>query len=139
VNKWLLLPALGAAAIGAVILYRVPPVEGSFYPVCAFHALTGLHCPGCGATRSLHALLHGQLRQAAAYNLLLLLVFPFLLIHGGKVAYASFSGRMMNFRPMPTWAIRGLLIILVVFWILRNIPLHPFDLLAPHQLAASDP
>src|SRR5262249_54935902 len=62
----------------AVVLYQVPPASGSFYPPCLFHALTGLHCPGCGSTRCLHALLHGDLRQAAAYNVLLLLALPFL-------------------------------------------------------------
>ncbi len=41
---------------GAVTLYLFPPATSTFYPRCYFYALTGLYCPGCGATRCLHAL-----------------------------------------------------------------------------------
>src|SRR5262245_47866310 len=76
------LALLAAAALPAAAfsLYLVPPGAGPFYPVCPLYALTGLHCPGCGATRCLHALLHGDLAQAAAYNVLFLAALPFLVV-----------------------------------------------------------
>ena len=52
-------------AAAATLLYFIPPVAGGIYPPCFFHWLTGLYCPGCGSTRCLHALLHGNFRQAA--------------------------------------------------------------------------
>ena len=67
---------LGAAL---VLLYRYQP-GGLLYPGCWIHALTGLHCPGCGATRALHALLHGQFAQAADFNAFIVLLAPAALV-----------------------------------------------------------
>src|SRR5436309_1071471 len=77
-KKAVLLAAALALPLGAVVLFSFPPSEYGFYPPCVLHQLTGLHCPGCGATRCLHALLHGDLAQAAAYNILFVLALPFL-------------------------------------------------------------
>ena len=47
---------LGAAVLGAgaVVFFFNPSTHG-FYPVCLFHELTGLNCPGCGGTRAVYA------------------------------------------------------------------------------------
>ena len=37
-------------------------------PPCWFHLLSGYYCPGCGGTRALRALLHGQLLQAVRFH-----------------------------------------------------------------------
>ncbi len=39
---------------------------------CLFQRLTGLYCPGCGATRALRALLKGRLLQSLLYHPLVL-------------------------------------------------------------------
>ena len=46
------------------------PTSGGFVP-CPFHAITGLWCPGCGMTRALHHLLHGDVAGAVSSNLFL--------------------------------------------------------------------
>lgn len=45
-------------------------------PGCAFRRCTGISCPGCGGTRSLGALLQGDILQAFRYNFFL----PFILL-----------------------------------------------------------
>lgn len=52
--------------------------------VCVFHNLTGHDCPGCGMTRSLVALLHGDAVLALAYNKGIIIVAPLLLLLWGK-------------------------------------------------------
>jgi hypothetical protein len=120
-----------AAVAALVLLYFIDPAKpGGPFPPCLFHALTGLHCPGCGTTRALHQLLHGNIRAALGLNLLMVASLPFL-------AYAFVSKGLVLFgrrlpvvfsHPAWTWALFALVIL---FWILRNIPAYPFSLLAP--------
>lgn len=37
-------------------------------PPCAFHLLTGYYCPGCGGSRAVSALLHGNFGESIYYN-----------------------------------------------------------------------
>jgi len=68
--------AFALAALGMAVVYLLPPEEFRFYPGCPIHLLTGWLCPGCGATRALHALLHGHMVDAWALNPLFTVVFP---------------------------------------------------------------
>ncbi|MGW6449074.1 DUF2752 domain-containing protein [Lentzea sp. NPDC055074] len=66
---------LAAGAAGAVLLLFVDPNQpGNLLPKCPFHWLTGLNCPGCGVTRMLHALLHGDVVGAFHFNAALFLL-----------------------------------------------------------------
>lgn len=124
-----------AATVGvavALIYYRFNPAEAGFFPVCFFRKITGLHCPGCGAQRALHALLHGRFREAFHNNALLLLAMPYLTL--------GFVLDMRNFLrghgTMPAayrrWEIIVVIFVVIcLFWILRNIPAAPFSYLAP--------
>jgi hypothetical protein len=128
---------LAIILIGCVVVYFHQPNEESFYPRCTLHQMTGLHCPGCGGTRMMYALLHGDLLQAAAYNLYLLIALPFLMWWGGYGVWATFKGKMFNpprFRP---WLYSFMWISMLAFAILRNVNVWPFNLLAPHELYTS--
>src|ERR1035437_2064746 len=57
------------AGRGAVVYFFNPSTHG-FYPICLFHKLTGWNCPGCGGTRSVYALLHGNVALALKDNAL---------------------------------------------------------------------
>jgi hypothetical protein len=133
-KRWWLALATAVGLPAAFLLFCAPPTETSFYPRCWFHALTGWHCPGCGTARCLHALLLGDLRQAAAYNLLLLLVLPVLIVCGLRGLFAALLGRKRRALRVPTWLILCFCIVLVVFGILRNLDFPPFNSLAPHDL-----
>src|SRR5437867_3952300 len=75
VRLWFLGLPLGAIIIGAVLFF-FNPTTSNFYPICLFHAATGLHCPGCGTLRALHHLLHGQIAAAVHYNALVICSLP---------------------------------------------------------------
>ncbi|CAN5890771.1 DUF2752 domain-containing protein [soil metagenome] len=120
-------------AVGGWIFLQHPPSPTSFYPQCQLYQLTGLYCPGCGSTRCLHALIQGQFAEAAQKNMIAFVVLPL------AGAFAAFwSLRWVIGRPL-VWRYgispkTGVILvgILITFGILRNLPWHPFSLLAPH-------
>jgi hypothetical protein len=123
-----------AVGPGLYILYRFPPTSAGFYPPCLLHAVTGLHCPGCGMTRCVHSLLHGDVAQAFAYNALFVVFIPLLLISGFRLWYSCLTNRKLSPDRTPNWVCSVLLVVILIFAVLRNLPFHPFNLLAPHTL-----
>lgn len=113
---------LAAAFLAAVLIYQHPPAESRYYPPCIFKKMSGYDCAGCGSARATHALLHGRVWQAANYNLLLLLLLPVMLI--GSLHF--FTGKMEK-----PWAFLNrpllLLVLILLFWFIRNIPQAPFS------------
>ncbi len=53
------------ACLGVLVASRLLPPDGlPGVDLCAFHALTGLPCPGCGLTRAFCALARGHFYEA---------------------------------------------------------------------------
>lgn len=125
------LGVLGAVVSAGAYLFVFDPVTSGLFVPCPFHALTGLYCPGCGTTRALHQLVHGNLSRAFGYNPLAILSLPFLLYALISFTSQGFTGRRLPSVFIPPGVLRGLVVVIVAFWILRNIPTYPFTLLAP--------
>ena len=127
--------ALLVGVTGVVfIVYSFPPEQYSFYPPCLLYQTTGLHCPGCGGTRCAYALLHGDLAQAAAYNVLVLLFLPYLAFHALNSCWRTMTGHVAFSWRTPTWWPLAVAAVLILFAILRNLPVAPFTMLAPHKI-----
>jgi hypothetical protein len=114
-----------------IIYFNYNPARYSFFPKCPFHTLTGFDCPGCGSQRAVHAILHGDFKAATGYNLLLVISVPFLLIHFGYKIKSLVLNRDIR------WAViyhpltpKIIFAVVVVFWIMRNIPIAPFNYLS---------
>jgi len=113
---------LGATAIGAgAMVFFFNPSTHLFYPVCLFHAVTGWNCPGCGMTRALYALLHGNLQLALKDNALFVLTLTALAVWGVR-----FAGRKMRGQPatlgVPPKFLAAFLGVALAFAVLRNLP-----------------
>ncbi len=59
---------LAGGALAARALAPWAPLLSRLVPACAFHALTGLPCPGCGTTRAVLALARLDVAAAFAFN-----------------------------------------------------------------------
>lgn len=135
----LVLVALGAGA-GGYVLATIPPTDSTPYPKCQFHQLTGMHCPGCGLTRAVHSACNGRFEQAFAYNVLGVVILPYLGVATVRSLWSWMWGTPARPSRLPRgvnkWTPIVLAVVLVLFWVLRNIPYYPFTLLAPHEISS---
>lgn len=117
---------LGGLALGATALVAVvDPHDPGSYGFCPFRALTGWLCPGCGGLRAVHLITRGDLAGAWAMNPLVVVAVPAAI---GLWAWWLLT-RWRN-RPgwaVPTAAVIGLAVLVLTFWLARNVPaLMPF-------------
>lgn len=105
--------------------------EGVFLR-CPSNLIFGINCPGCGSQRALHYLLHFDFLSALRNNVLFVFAFPFVLYILIVQLINKWNGTKKTI-PFITNknVIIGLLIVIVLFGIIRNIPSYPFTLLSP--------
>ena len=111
---------------GAAYLFIFEPGKSGFFPICPFRFLTGFTCPGCGGTRALHQLLHGNVETAFTLNPLLLIAIPFLLFLLIRYSVITIRGGVPRPIRLPAMFTYALLAIILSFWIFRNTPFYPF-------------
>jgi len=115
----------------AALFFFFDPSGNEYFPKCLFHSLTGYYCPGCGSQRAIHSLLHFDFAGVAGNN--------FLFLPGLAVAAYGIFLPLVNkrfgknyknwlYHRRAPWVI---FIVIFLFWILRNLPVYPFSLLAP--------
>jgi len=111
---------LGTSVLaGAAVLYRFPPQEYSFYPRCPFFALTHHYCPGCGTTRALAALLHGNVAQALHFNAAITLLAPLVLYYLLVFYWVAQRENRWASPSVPDWTWKPVLACLLLFGLLR--------------------
>ena len=123
--------AAALAAVAGVWLLRHfdPNVARGLFPTCMFHDLTGFYCIGCGMTRMLHALVHGDVPRAFSMNPLamaLLVLSP--LLAAWKLGWRP---RWLHAPVAVLAEPKFWLVLLPAYWVARNLPWFPFTLLAP--------
>ncbi len=114
-----------------IFYFYFNPNTFAYTPKCYFHSFTGLHCPGCGSQRALHEILHGNIWTGFKHNFLILLA---ILIIGYKfyIYYVNTIKKQAKKNLLQHNAAPWLILVIVLgFWVLRNLPLGAFQILAP--------
>ena len=125
----LILSVVATFALFFVAVWRDPSVLTTFPPPCIFRKATGIYCPGCGSTRALRALFGGDFFAALRYNpfsISVLFALPALLVL-----------RRPQFRVLYYRLAVVACVFVLVFTVLRNVPLPAFDFLRPPTAAVS--
>lgn len=67
-------------SLAAPVLFLLVPTScfETGHSLCLFKNLFGAECPGCGMTRALSAMVHGDIPAAFGYNWTVIVVFPLL-------------------------------------------------------------
>lgn len=120
---WPLAAAAPLIAGTAYIATHNPHVPGSTY-VCPLFAATGLLCPGCGGTRAVYDLAHGDVLGALQMHPLFTLAVPVVAVVWFRWLLRG-QGVTLKEWPFPTWLAFVIPGVLVAFSVLRNIA--PFD------------
>ena len=109
------------------MLFFFDPAGNTVFIPCPFHYVTGLYCPGCGSQRAFHSLLHLQFGRAIGYNLMMVVSIPFILAYYLKLLFTGKEWKILADNRL-VWSIFA---VVVLFWVMRNIPVTPFSYLAP--------
>jgi hypothetical protein len=110
----------GATLLGALLRF-FPPGSHDLYPRCPVYSLFHILCPGCGITRALAALLAGRIQEAFHFNPLAIVCMPFLLLFLGKCYVRATRAQEFVFPDFPQAWLKGCLVVMAVFTIVRNL------------------
>ncbi|MDN4479332.1 DUF2752 domain-containing protein [Demequina muriae] len=121
--------ALAVLALATAYTALADPYRAGFFPPCIFLSASGHWCPGCGGLRAVHELAHGDVGAALAMNpVVVLLIVPLGVVLA--LAWVRNAWRGQPPPAIPMWLAISLPAVLLVFWVVRNIPvLEPY--LAP--------
>lgn len=114
-------------AFGFLLGYYFLNYKYNFSIPCLFHKITNFYCPGCGITRMIFSLLKGHIYEAFRCNPFVFILFPFLIFYVIYNIYLYIFDKkesLINKVPKITWYI--LLILLIIYGIIRNIPYFSF-------------
>jgi hypothetical protein len=124
-----LLVAASSTLVCAAIWAGDPTTPNGPLPVCPTKALLGIDCPGCGSMRMLYSLMHGNLFAAAHFNALGLVALGLLVWAYLAWTYGRVVGRRIGSWQHHRWSALVTLSLVLVWFVLRNLPFAPFDVL----------
>jgi Protein of unknown function (DUF2752) len=117
-------PLASLVTVGTVagVLAVIDPTDPRVRVTCPFLEITGHYCPGCGSVRAMDALLRGGLGDAIGFNPLTVAAVPLV-----AALWAGWFRRSVTGAPRrwaaPGWALWLLAGVVLVFWVLRNLPI----------------
>jgi hypothetical protein len=108
----------GAAAVSAIFFW---PQLAVVVPICPIHEWFGVLCPGCGGTRAVLALLHGDISKALHFNALLVMLLPLAFGFAAESYRRAISAHEFEWPRVPAVAVYGLIAAECMFGIVRNL------------------
>ena len=117
INKHLnlIVTILGIINLVIVLIFEIP---------CPWKTNFNIECAGCGSTRMFKSLFKLDIYQAFRYNPLMFCLLIIIICYLVYIAICKIKGR--NYYKIQNRELWTLLIVVVLFTILRNIPIFSF-------------
>lgn len=108
-----------------ILIYFFIDPQIQLMPKCPFYLLTGFYCPGCGSQRSLHEIFNFHFVEAISFNIVMVATIPFVII--------ELFLKIFKFKSFLSYKYSAIIVltIILLFFILRNLPFEPFKYLTP--------
>jgi hypothetical protein len=114
-------PYRAAAVVAAAVAAdQVLDPTRTHVPLCPLHALTGIWCPFCGGLRSAYEL--SRLHFSAAWHDNLAFVVSLPLLFALWIDWTRRSRRGEGRRLVPRTGVTAIVVVLVAFTVVRNLP-----------------
>lgn len=118
ITGWIM---IGVFALFVMVIYGLHLPFLHVLPPCTLYSLTGFYCPGCGGTRAVYALFHGNFFTALFYHPFV----PFVAVFGGWFMISQTIERVsrhririgMHFRNIYVWIT---LTLIFANWIIKD-------------------
>lgn len=119
--------ALSAVGVSAFVWLADPTAPGGLTPLCPSKSLFGVVCPGCGSSRMLYCLLHGNWSGALHYNAVGTVAIGLLV--WSYLAWALARVRNIHLPRWDRWRWAPIAVLVVVsaWFMVRNLPWAPFS------------
>ncbi|MBR5512774.1 MAG: DUF2752 domain-containing protein [Ruminococcus sp.] len=115
--------AVAVAAPTAVLLIWIFREQilglAPYLGVCTFYELTGIHCPGCGNTRSVRALFNGDILLSVRNNAVLPFLLLLLLCLYIELV-ADICGKKIKILPRKLWIWLVVIGLFCIYFVVRN-------------------
>lgn len=115
IGKAAFLPILA----GMFFLHRIEVETLQTFPLCTFYQITGRYCPGCGMTRALFSLAHGNWVISLRYHPVVLCAFLFYFIFMLFVILKKRSGRRIRISTKPEYFCYVCIAVILLQWVLK--------------------
>lgn len=106
---------------GPFILLYISKMDSGIYPPCVLYSLLGIYCPGCGGTRAVKALLHGQIIQSLYYHPLVLYTAVIYLVFMLSQTISLLSRGRIKGIHFHYWFLYGALVVTALNFIGKNL------------------
>lgn len=118
------IPLVAVTLLALISFFIIKYIQ---FPPCMFYKFTGIYCPGCGATRAVNALLHGDIMLSLRQNpIIIISLFFAVLLYIEPVVKAlckkDFRSPVRNFK---------VLTVVLIVWFIYNIIRNFVPALAP--------
>lgn len=123
VSRYCYYAGLGTGIIGLACIILMSLLKISILkmiPPCFFYEATGYYCPGCGGTRAVIALLHGNVIGSLCYHpFVLYAAICYMVYEGSYMLEFLTGGRVKGISFSPVYFYIGMTLI-VIQWIGKN-------------------